>query len=303
MKALTVIAGLSLFVSVSQAQTQVPNTFQSGQPARADEVNANFDALETAIDQNTTAISQIPAGPEGPEGPQGPMGPPGPQGAQGPAGPTGPQGPQGAQGPQGTQGPEGPQGIQGPEGPPGADLSNEVSILEGEQVVQNDRLDALELSTDTLFNRGGLLVSSQGASVGWFVNASGDDVTVVSDTGYIVPLTDVSSNTPHVKWTTFYYTAGNCVGSVYIELSVVPEWARGSGYLISPYVTLPGPVFYLARGTGTQVNLTYYSTREIFDTCTNRAGTKTLIEVIPNDETITGFTNTPMNGPLMIGLP
>ena len=86
-------------------QTAVPNTFEAGQPARAAEVNANFDALESAIETNATAITQIPAGPEGPEGPQGPVGPPG---AQGPVGPTGPQGATGPQGPQGEQGPVGP---------------------------------------------------------------------------------------------------------------------------------------------------------------------------------------------------
>jgi len=32
------------------AQTQVPNVFEDGTPATAAEVNANFDALETAID-------------------------------------------------------------------------------------------------------------------------------------------------------------------------------------------------------------------------------------------------------------
>lgn len=116
-----------VLAATAQAQTQVPNDFQSGTPARAAEVNANFDALESAIDQNAVAIQNIPTGPEGPQGPQGVMGPPGPQGAQGPEGPTGPQ---------------------GPEGPPGADLSTEVSIIEGKQAVQNDRLTSLETKRD-----------------------------------------------------------------------------------------------------------------------------------------------------------
>ena len=49
------------------AQTQVPNVFEDGTPAKAAEVNANFDALETAIDA-------IPEGPAGPQGEQGPAG-------------------------------------------------------------------------------------------------------------------------------------------------------------------------------------------------------------------------------------
>lgn len=92
MKTMTLCVGIFFIGGVSYAQTQVPNTFQSGQPARASEVNANFDVLETAIDQNAVAIQNIPAGPEGPQGPQGVMGPPGPQGDQGPTGPQGPAG-------------------------------------------------------------------------------------------------------------------------------------------------------------------------------------------------------------------
>lgn len=71
-----------VFSGVVFGQTTVPNIFQAGQPARAAEVNANFDVLEAAIDQNAAAIAQIPAGPEGPQGIQGVQGP------QGPAGPT-----------------------------------------------------------------------------------------------------------------------------------------------------------------------------------------------------------------------
>lgn len=100
-----------IFSGVVVGQTTVPNDFTAGQPARAAEVNENFDTLETAIDQNASDIQSIPAGP------QGDVGPPGPQGNAGP---------------------------QGPIGPAGADLSNEVSILQGEQVVQNDRIAALE---------------------------------------------------------------------------------------------------------------------------------------------------------------
>jgi hypothetical protein len=115
------------------AQTQVPNDFEAGQPASAAEVNANFDALEAAIDQNAVAIQNIPAGSQGPQGPQGDPGPQGPQGVMGPPGPPGAQGPQ---------------GIQGPEGPAGADLSNEVSALQGEQAIQDNRLDSLEAKPD-----------------------------------------------------------------------------------------------------------------------------------------------------------
>jgi hypothetical protein len=50
---------LFLLTSAALAQTQVPNTFQAGQPARAAEVNENFDTIETAVDQNAADILQV----------------------------------------------------------------------------------------------------------------------------------------------------------------------------------------------------------------------------------------------------
>lgn len=54
----TLLVFLGAVVEAS-AQTEVPNVFQSGSPARADEVNANFDALETAVDSNTSELESI----------------------------------------------------------------------------------------------------------------------------------------------------------------------------------------------------------------------------------------------------
>jgi hypothetical protein len=104
------VSGLIGFVALSFSatalgQTQVPNDFQAGQPARAAEVNANFGTLETAIDQNAADISAITAGPQGPVGPPGPQGGVGAQGPQGDAGAQGPRGPEGDTGMAGVDGP------------------------------------------------------------------------------------------------------------------------------------------------------------------------------------------------------
>ena len=109
------LTAVLLFASFNAvAQTQVPNVFEDGTPASAAEVNANFDALEAAID----AIPQGPAGPQGEKGDQGDTGATGPQG---PIGLTGVTGATGAKGDTGVQGIQGEQGIQGAQGPAGAD--------------------------------------------------------------------------------------------------------------------------------------------------------------------------------------
>ena len=56
MRMIYALIGLTL-VSSTRAQTEVPNTFQSGTPARASDVNANFDTLESAIDSNSANIA------------------------------------------------------------------------------------------------------------------------------------------------------------------------------------------------------------------------------------------------------
>ncbi len=53
-----IVGVIALMISGNiYAQTQVPNTFQTGQPARAAEVNANFSTLEAAANQNAADIS------------------------------------------------------------------------------------------------------------------------------------------------------------------------------------------------------------------------------------------------------
>lgn len=57
-----VIHAVTFFMGFSFAQAgevTIPNTFQSGTPAVAAEVNANFTALETAVYDNDSRIAAL----------------------------------------------------------------------------------------------------------------------------------------------------------------------------------------------------------------------------------------------------
>ena len=146
---LLLLPGLAL----GQTQTEVPHVFEDGQPAKASEVNENFDALETAIDDvsagadgktilNGTTAPSSDVGADGDffldtanavlYGPKilggwgagisltGPRGERGASGATGAKGDTGDAGPAGPQGAKGDTGDAGAQGLTGPAGPQGA---------------------------------------------------------------------------------------------------------------------------------------------------------------------------------------
>jgi hypothetical protein len=128
MRGTNLVAFASLFAvttyTARAGDVTIPNTFVSGTPAKAADVNANFSAVATAVNGTAadvtalqSAVKAIPAGAQGPTGPQGPIGPTGATGTSGPAGLQGPPGPTGATGP---AGPAGPQGTAGPIGPAGA---------------------------------------------------------------------------------------------------------------------------------------------------------------------------------------
>lgn len=151
MKKKALVVAALLVSGAASAQAEVPNTFKAGQPARAAEVNENFTALESAVNQNETGIRQLKQASiitwEGSwqngtsyklhslvefQGSayiaiQDTSGGEEPTDStfwslfaeKGSAGATGPQGPVGSQGPQGSQGDPGPRGAVGPAGPQG----------------------------------------------------------------------------------------------------------------------------------------------------------------------------------------
>ena len=137
---------LAAFIFISPVGfAQELTTFNNGETADAEAVNANFNALKTAIEvlgrESGASLLTGAGSPDNTLGDEGDVyldtdtttlfGPKsasgwgdgvsliGPQGEQGLAGPIGPQGPQGETGDTGAVGPQGPQGEQGPAGPRG----------------------------------------------------------------------------------------------------------------------------------------------------------------------------------------
>lgn len=135
MRLVRMMGFLVLWCSASVGFAAELVTFESGTPAVAADVNANFEALNSETQANAQAIADIeltpgPAGPQGiagPQGPQGVAGEAGPQGPVGPQGVSGETGPQGVAGPTGPEGPQGPAGPTGPQGPAGASADTAVT--------------------------------------------------------------------------------------------------------------------------------------------------------------------------------
>ena len=50
-----------MWASAQASELDVPHTFVAGQPALAAEVNANFSAVETAVNDNDTRITALEA--------------------------------------------------------------------------------------------------------------------------------------------------------------------------------------------------------------------------------------------------
>ena len=49
------------FTSTQAGEVTIPNTFHSGSPAMAAEVNANFTAVKTAVDDNDSRVAALEA--------------------------------------------------------------------------------------------------------------------------------------------------------------------------------------------------------------------------------------------------
>ena len=263
MKSIIQILGvIALMISGSlSAQTQVPNTFQAGQPARAAEVNDNFSTLESAIDQNAAAIQQIPAGPQGIQGvpgntgPQGEAGPQGDIGPQGPQGDIGPQGPQGLAGPQGTQGDvgsQGPQGDIGPQGPAGPALT----------------------------------VVAGGTPIGSPMRATGGQIDFINYQGYWI-IVELPAGRIGDGATVILYDALGCTGQAYMFATWMGSPTQGA-VVSSTYAFDPIRLYYIPQNSVLNTNVNVQSRLERVTGCADVASVEEGIAIFPNDPAVTG---------------
>jgi hypothetical protein len=53
------VLAMTLSVPVWASDVRLPNTFEAGERARASEVNANFNAVKSAVDDNDERITEL----------------------------------------------------------------------------------------------------------------------------------------------------------------------------------------------------------------------------------------------------
>ena len=234
MRTLVFVALCAFIGGTAIAQTEVPNVFQAGQPARASEVNENFAVVIEGIQQLENSTE------------------------------------------------------------------NDVSILQGEQAVQNDRIDALETVM------GGVQVFSQGTAFARLVDVSNPWVTLISSTGYIF---EVAPTTTLEQEVILYYLEPNCVNGPFSSLAVEgnKEIYTQTNGVVFGHGTLFGP-YYARRGLNVGIR-THVSMQVIENgviVCKELVPFVAIVtagRVQPNDESITGVPDILPPKPYTIGAP
>jgi len=231
-KIFTTLIGTIGFIASGLAfgQTQVPNTFQAGQPARAAEVNENFTAVEASVDDNAAGIALN-----------------------------------------------------------SSDIQANTSVI-----------TAITMGS-------GAQLYSQGVSIGQFLTTGGNNdhpIFVLSDQGYIFSI----GSEPNPN----YYLGGElairfselgCAGDAYIDTANQSgNWTRPFGVVLKADPGSPSPVYYIPRGSASMPGVVIQSIAQNSQ-CLNTASIGVFYAAFPNDQAITGVSNTAPLLPLMIGLP
>ena len=290
-KFMAAIALTAIYSGDASGQAQVPNDFQAGQPARAAEVNANFDALETAVNQNAAGIatnvteiasndSEIAA--------------------------------------------------------VGAITSNNIVEIQNNASNVADNLNEIQINSANiedntgaietnssdissnataivgLISGGGIQVFSQGSSIGRFIgtalvegtrkSVTSDALWVLSDQGFIFAIDGDLPGEYLAEVGTLFFANPGCTGDSFVHAATL-RWTAASGAVFQSPSGWVNRAYYTPRGE-TGVVRTTQSEYQTNSGCVNSVkSNSTTYRALPNDDAVTGVSNTAPNRPLTIGLP
>lgn len=222
-----------LLATTAFGQTQVPNEFQSGQPARASEVNENFDALELAVDANASEAA-----------------------------------------------------------------ANASSIATNATDIQQNTNDIASGMN------GGVPVFAQGTLIGRVIDTKGQQLIMVSQSGYLFALTPNPDNTQYMEQIgALYFSEPSCMGTAYASPGqLIDIWRLALGVVFETSGGSPATHYYTERGGLFLANQSYQS----YDTrggCSNGNGTISGFPAFANDPLVTDVSNTAPPDPITIGVP
>ena len=294
MNKLTVSTLLFFVAAAANAQTQVPNDFQAGTPARAADVNANFTTLETAVNTNTNdiisntdAISQSQSDVLA-------------NAAAIAANEVATQ-----------------------NNSSSIDANNQSITANSASIAINQA--AIQTNSDEIAivaARGPAMVKANGQVIGTFLQASGatspwflsaSHIFMLSDTGYmfgVSPWSAPRSNNTDIEAGDLVvhrvrFDGPNCTGQAYM-VAVQPDAQAQffSGYVFtSEHIDNPTPVFYSPVGSTVVANVPIQSSTDNGGVCGNGVGTLDFaVAVFPNDPLITGVpSQRNLGAPITLG--
>jgi len=312
------------FCGVASGQTQVPNDFTAGTPARAAEVNANFDALEAAVDDNAADVLQLQQSAfswmgtwqngvaysandlveyqgstylavQDTAGTQNPSdaafwslfaaaGADGTPGQQGPAGDTGATGSQGPQGLQGDAGPQGIQGTQGTQGATGSQGSQGIQGLQGDVGPQGPEGPQGTVRAIPVFLSNGQDIGSL-ISPGELISGEWRNAILLTDSDYVVKFSGTTRRVNDLE--NLQWDQSGCTGQAYANLQPSPFSGDGSVHR-TKLTNNPIRLYYVPTGSTAIPFVTYHS-RVVNGTCVTGQGAATnAFAIYPNDASVTG---------------
>jgi hypothetical protein len=153
---------------------------------------------------------------------------------------------------------------------------------------------------------GGAIVYSQGTAIGQFLTIAGNadaPLAVLSDKGFIYSINALEHPNGYLGIKQpVYFAETNCTGAAYVQDTNAGRWAAALGSVFRPDPGAPATAYYTQRG-GLLMSVTFASLANNDQCYVDDGGTGLLFAAFPNDEAVTGVSDTAPALPLTIGLP